>query len=157
MAETSFHRLTPRLNTPVGKSGIKVALFTGCIIDKVFPRIANDVIEVFKHHGIGLYIPEGQGCCGIPALASGDRETFTKLVDHHIRLFEREKFDYLVTACATCTSTIKKLWPTIYKNPTSGVKKQLDRLSEKTMDINQFLVDRVNPDFFKAPSRDREK
>jgi glycolate oxidase iron-sulfur subunit len=143
MAEKSFHRLTPRLNTPPGKSGIKVALFTGCIIDKVFPRIATDAMAVFKHHGIGLYIPDGQGCCGIPALASGDRKSFTKLVDHHIRLFDREKFDYLVTACATCTSTIKKLWPSIYEGTGSGIKAKIRELSEKTLDINQFLVNTV--------------
>jgi len=155
MAEKSFHRLTPRLNTPVGKSGIKVALFTGCIIDKVFPRIANDTIEVFKHHGIGLYIPDGQGCCGIPALASGDRETFTKLVDHHIRLFEREKFDYLVTACATCTSTIKKLWPSIYEGTGSGIKAKIRELSEKTLDINQLLVNNIQ--FPPLDTRDEKK
>ncbi|GAB6145835.1 (Fe-S)-binding protein [Desulfocicer niacini] len=144
MAKKSFHRLTPRLNTPPGKSGIKVALFTGCIIDKVFPRIADDVISVFKHHGIGLYIPDGQGCCGIPALASGDRESFTKLLEHHIRLFEREKFDYLITSCATCTSTIKKLWPSIYEGKDSGTKAKIRELSEKTLDVNQFLVNSIS-------------
>ena len=96
-----------------------------------------------KHHGIGLYIPDGQGCCGIPSLASGDRKTFTRLVDHHIRLFDREKFDYLVTACATCTSTIKKLWPSIYEGNASGIKAKIRALSEKTLDINQFLVNTI--------------
>ena len=72
-------------------------------------------------------------------------------------LFQREKFDILITACATCTSTIKKLWPAVYKNAASGVKEQLNRLSEKTMDINQFLVDRVKPDFDLESSADPDK
>ncbi|MBA3011385.1 MAG: (Fe-S)-binding protein [Proteobacteria bacterium] len=159
MAKNPFHKSLADLSrTPLAKgnkkdSGLRALFFTGCLIDKIFPNVAHASVKVLTHHGVGLSIPQGQGCCGIPALASGDRETFTRLVDHHLDLFKNEKFDVLITACATCTSTIKKLWPTLYKNPTSGVKEQLDALSQRTMDINQFLVDRVKPDFGKdAPS-----
>jgi glycolate oxidase iron-sulfur subunit len=151
MAKTPFHEsLTdPGRKDPGSASGkgLRALLFTGCLIDKVFPNIAHASVRVLTHHGVALTIPRGQGCCGIPALAAGDRDTFTRLVDHHLDLFRQEEFDVLVTACATCTSTIKKLWPTIYKNPSSGVTEQLKKLSGKTMDINQFLVDRVKPDF----------
>jgi glycolate oxidase iron-sulfur subunit len=125
---------------------LKAAIFTGCLIDKVFPNVARSAIKVLDHHGVGMSIPAGQGCCGIPALASGDRETFTRLVDHNLALFHKERFDVLVTACATCTSTIKKLWPSVYKDASSGVKEQLAELADKTMDINQFLVDKVAPE-----------
>jgi glycolate oxidase iron-sulfur subunit len=91
---------------------------------------------------VGLYIPEGQGCCGIPALASGDRETFDRLVEHNLRLMEAGKFDFLVTACATCTSTIKKLWPALSRDR-GGRHAAISRLSEKTLDINQFLVNSI--------------
>ncbi len=121
-----------------------MAFFTGCIIDKVFPSIGNDFIDVFKYHEVGITIPRGQGCCGIPALASGDMATFEKLVEYHVDLFDREEFDYLVTACATCTSTIKKLWPSIYEGKSSGVREKIKKLSEKTLDVNQFLVNNVN-------------
>lgn len=143
MAGKSFHRTIPTVNFPPGRSGLRVAFFTGCIIDKVFPRIAKDLIDVFQYHGVGTWIPPGQGCCGIPALASGDKASFEKLVEYHVDLFDSEKFDYLVTACATCTSTIKKLWPTIYGGKASGTRDKIRRLSEKTLDINQFLVDKV--------------
>ncbi|MBF0467734.1 MAG: (Fe-S)-binding protein [Desulfamplus sp.] len=134
---------TSIINTSAGKSGLKVAFFTGCIIDKIFPRIGKDVIDVFEFHGVGTCIPIGQGCCGIPALASGDMKSFEKLVEYHINLFAREKFDYMVTACATCTSTIKKLWPSIYKGSASKTREKIKELSQKTLDINQFLVNKV--------------
>jgi glycolate oxidase iron-sulfur subunit len=152
MAKSPFHKTLadlslkePTLVAGTG-SGLRALFFTGCLIDKIFPNVAHASVKVLTHHGVSLTIPQGQGCCGIPALAAGDRKTFTLLVDHHLELFKREKFDVLITACATCTSTIKKLWPSIYKDATSGVKEQLNQLSEKTMDINQFLVDRVKPD-----------
>ncbi|WDP84492.1 MAG: (Fe-S)-binding protein [Desulfobacter sp.] len=151
LADTPFHKELPNQGLKTKEKQIRAALFTGCLIDKVFPNIARSVIQVLDHHGVGITIPSGQGCCGIPALASGDRDTFTRLVDHHLALFEKENFNILVTACATCTSTIKKLWPAIYKNPDSGIKKRLDDLAAKTMDITQFLVDRVAPDVFSKP------
>lgn len=146
LARTSFHSALPEKATNASGTGLRVLFFTGCLIDKVFPRVAHASVKVLTHHGVSITIPKGQGCCGIPALASGDRDTFTRLVDHHLDLFQQETFDVLVTACATCTSTIKKLWPAVYKTPSDNVRERLTRLSEKTMDISQFLVDRVNPD-----------
>ncbi len=71
--------------------------------------------------------------------------SFESLVEHHIRLFKKEKFDYLVTACATCTATIKKFWPLMYRGQSSGFKRYLKELSEKTLDINQFLINNCLP------------
>lgn len=159
MAGNPFHRALPAKNMESSRSGLKVLFFTGCLIDKVFPNIAHASMKVLTHHGVAITIPEGQGCCGIPALAAGDQATFTKLVDLHLDLFEKEKFDFLVTACATCTATIKKLWPAVYRDASGSKKEQLERLSEKTMDINQFLVDRVKPDFdsIKPSGRENER
>jgi glycolate oxidase iron-sulfur subunit len=146
LSTTPFHKNLPKKRLTDTGSGLRVALFTGCLIDKIFPNVAHASLQVLSHHKVGVVIPAGQGCCGIPSLASGDRDSFTRLVDHNLALFEKEHFDVLVTACATCTSTIKKLWPTVYKNPSRDIQQKLTALSEKTMDINQFLVDRVGID-----------
>ncbi|HCY87965.1 MAG TPA: (Fe-S)-binding protein [Desulfobacteraceae bacterium] len=150
LAKTPFHKEIPKDGFRKKGKKLKAAIFTGCLIDKVFPNVARSAIKVLDHHGVGMSIPAGQGCCGIPALASGDRETFTRLVDHNLALFRQERFDVLVTACATCTSTIKKLWPSVYKDASSGVKEQITELAGKTMDINQFIVDNVAPELSEA-------
>jgi glycolate oxidase iron-sulfur subunit len=143
LSPNPFHKTLPEKGGAPPGSGPKAAFFTGCLIDKIFPGVAHASLKVLSHHNVGVVIPPGQGCCGIPSLASGDRDSFTRLVDHNLALFEKHDFDVLVTACATCTSTIKKLWPSVYKNPSPGMQKKLTALSEKTMDINQFLVDQV--------------
>ncbi|MDY0040133.1 MAG: (Fe-S)-binding protein, partial [Desulforhabdus sp.] len=136
-----FHRLVPSLDTPPGASGYKVGLFIGCIIDKVLPRIGNAALHVLEHHGTGLFIPEKLGCCGIPALSSGDTATFNKLVRHNLAALDPQDFDYLLTACATCTSTINKLWPTMAEELGQEELKRATSLAGKTLDISQFLVD----------------
>jgi len=143
LAGTPFHSKTPYLNTDGGASGIKAAFFVGCLIDKIFPKVAEATIEVLKHHGVGIYLPEAQGCCGIPAASSGDTESFKRLVQYNLKIFEAEKFDYLVTACATCTSTIKEMWPVLIGKEPEELVAGVKRISEKTLDIHQFLVAKV--------------
>jgi glycolate oxidase iron-sulfur subunit len=140
LAKVPFHRQVPGMDRPAGQSGLKVALFTGCLIDKMFPNIAHSTLRVLEHLGVGLFLPENQGCCGIPALSSGDLDTFVKLLDHNLARFADGDFDVLVTACATCTSTIHEIWPTMADE---RHREAARRLAEKTMDINQFLINKA--------------
>ena len=143
LAEVPFHRMIPYLNSNRGRSGIKVAFYVGCLIDKIFPKVAKDVIDVLNYHEVGIFMPEGQGCCGIPAISSGDTVTFNRLVRHNLEIFDTEKFDYLVTSCATCTSTIKEIWPMMAAKDSGYVKSRVAKIAQKTLDINQFLVSKV--------------
>jgi len=140
LAPKPFHRILPSLNTEPGRSGIKVGFFIGCLIDKIYPRIAQAVIDVLEYHGVGVFMPKGQGCCGMPAISSGDAVTFDSLVRYNLEKFATEKVDYIVTACATCTFAIRKIWPVMVRQDSSGLKRRVERLAEKTMDINRFLV-----------------
>jgi glycolate oxidase iron-sulfur subunit len=115
----------------------------GCLIDKVFPSVAEAVLSIFEHHGVGLLMPGSQACCGIPALSSGDIKTYDQLVRRNLALFNPESFDYLVTACATCSSTLKKMWPLMAVEYPEAEKAQIAALADKTLDISQFLVEKV--------------
>ena len=138
LAKQPFHRLINRLETEPADQQPRVAFFVGCLIDKVFPRIGQAVVDVLDKNQVGLFVPEAQGCCGIPALSSGDLDTFQQLVTHNLNRFGEGDYDYLVTACATCTSTIKKIWPR-FVDPKQ--KTQVAALAEKTLDISQLIVD----------------
>ncbi|OQY50226.1 MAG: (Fe-S)-binding protein [Desulfobacteraceae bacterium 4572_89] len=156
------HRhMVPLSNTPFSSQinemdfrekgkGLRVAFFTGCLIDKVFPNIAHSVMDVLTHFKARVFIPENQGCCGIPALASGDMKTFKKLLAFHVNLFSARDFDYLVTACATCSSTIINLWPTLLQGQginDPGIGKLLEKaavIAEKTVDISWLMAKRFD-------------
>lgn len=141
LARESFHSKVASLDTPAGKSGLKAAFFPGCVSDKLFPNVAEASVKVFNRHGVGIYMPEAQACCGIPALASGDRGTYDALLRHNLKLFTSGRFDYLVTPCATCTATIKEIWPKLADTYSAEERAQIAELHDKTMDISQFLVD----------------
>ncbi|MCW7752611.1 (Fe-S)-binding protein [Desulfobotulus sp. H1] len=143
LADRAFRKTHPFLDTPAGSSGLKVAFYPGCLVDKMYTGIGDAVIKVLRHHGVGIYLPENQGCCGMPSLASGDTKSFEKLVSHNLETFSGSHFDVLVTPCATCTATLKKVWPMMAENLGMKDQARIEAFSRKVMDINQFLVDKV--------------
>jgi glycolate oxidase iron-sulfur subunit len=145
LAPEPWHLQVPRQNTAPGASGLKVAFFVGCLIDKIFPQVGQATLKVLDHHGVGVYLPAGQGCCGIPALSGGDTQTFKDLVRLNLKLLTDPAFpcDYLVTSCATCTSTITKLWPLMMQDASPEEQQMVADLAARTLDISQFLVDKV--------------
>ena len=141
----AFHE---RLDTPGFENldfrkngkGVRAVFFVGCLIDKAFPNVAFSTVAVLKHFRTQVLIPPGQGCCGIPALAAGETGTFERLVRAHVDLFSGLTFDYLVTACATCSSTIIKLWPALIKD--AALKEKAAKIAERTVDISWLMVRR---------------
>jgi glycolate oxidase iron-sulfur subunit len=159
MAPVPFHKMDIHIPKFPPPAGPRVLFFVGCLLDKFFPDTAKTIMEVLAYHGARVIIPKDQGCCGIPMLSSGDQESFNRLVDYHLGRFNTEKFDYLVTGCATCTATIKKIWPSMAETQSQQRTESLASLAEKTYDISQFLVniigvshprDTLNPDASKS-------
>ncbi len=141
LATQPLRHLVGALATPAGPGGLRVAFFPGCVVDKMFPTVGTAVIKALEHHGVGIDLPANQSCCGIPVLSSGDRHGFNRLVEQNVTLFASLDATALVTPCASCTATIKELWPRLYDGDRQ-IGAQLDKLAEKTMDISEFLVDR---------------
>jgi glycolate oxidase iron-sulfur subunit len=120
-------------------SGPRVLFFVGCIVDKLFPDVARGALDALARSACHIIVPQDQGCCGMPAISAGDLFTFTRLVRHHVSLFERQNYDYLVTACATCTMAIRTLWPKLCRPVSRELAAHAARIADKTMDMTEFL------------------
>ncbi|MEN8210842.1 MAG: (Fe-S)-binding protein [Thermodesulfobacteriota bacterium] len=144
LKKKSFNKTLNGRDLIIKGKDVKVAFFTGCLIDKMLPDIAQSVIDVLKYFNAHIFIPFNQGCCGIPAIASGDIKTFKTLVKTNVKLFLKQDFDYLVTACATCTSTIINLWPSLLKDEDTDLLKQINDLAHKTVDISWLMEKRFD-------------
>lgn len=127
-------KITKNINKD--KTSLNVAFFAGCLVDKMMPEVGLSCIKALEHHGVNVSVFKDEGCCGMPALASGDIESFNKLVEHNSDLFSREDFDYIVTACATCTFAINRLWTVMYNG---DARSKVESIAEKTIDITQFI------------------
>jgi glycolate oxidase iron-sulfur subunit len=131
------------LDTPRGKSGLKVAFYYGCMADKIFTSVGHAVLKVMEHHGVGVYMPTDQVCCGVPSLASGDMKSFEDLVRMNLAVLARGDFDYIITPCATCTSAFHHIWPLMGTGLSPEHRRQIEQLIPKSMDVNAFIVDKL--------------
>jgi glycolate oxidase iron-sulfur subunit len=143
LAAVPFHRQPRKENPKARCSGIKAAFFYGCLIDKVYPEIGQAVLKSLDHFEVDVVLPEGQGCCGIPALSAGDRQTFNQLVVYNLDRLAGQPVDVLVTACPTCAVTIKKIWPVMSQDLDAEQKSRIESWAKKTVDITDFLVRQV--------------
>ena len=144
LAASSLHKRISRFSTEPGVlvSETRVAFFPGCLIDKSLPGIGEATLRSLKHHGVEAVIPDALGCCGIPAAASGDGETFDALVRRNLEMLSAAPFDYVITACATCAFTMRKLWPALAKGLSAAEKARAVEIAGRTVDISEFLVNR---------------
>ncbi|MDR2142015.1 MAG: (Fe-S)-binding protein [Deltaproteobacteria bacterium] len=158
LPKASFSSKRGALNIPAGSSGIKVALFPGCVPDKLFANLSEATLKILRYHGVGIFMPENLVCCGIPSLASGDSQGFLGLTSQNLKALSKQPFDYLVTPCATCAANIKDNWPRFLDKYGEEEKKAVAALVSKTMDITQFLVSALKVEFKPAePKNDAKK
>ncbi len=121
-----------------------VLFFPGCMGDKLYVSTTEACVKILKHHGLGVKIPKNMSCCGIPALASGDADAFNTMLKQNLALLKNVKFDYFITACASCTETVKKFWSEYADTPEAA--KQAASIGSRTMDISDFLVNVLRVD-----------
>jgi glycolate oxidase iron-sulfur subunit len=122
-----------------GSGQPNITLFAGCMIAYAYPKVGRAVMEVLHHHGVAVTVPKGQVCCGLPALASGDTESFERAKRQNLDILRATNGGAIVTACASCGSTLKEYY-------------QQD-LPVKVYDFSEFLVDQVE---FRSPQRASE-
>ncbi len=152
LAKQSLHSKYGTIDTPAGKSGLRVLFFPGCVADKMYTSAGEACLKVFKHHGVGVWMPAAQACCGIPALSAGDRVAYDKMVRYNADLFGDGQYDYIVAPCGSCISTIHELWPQFAGEYPADVREKIASIAAKAMDINQFVVDVLGVKPGKAPA-----
>lgn len=137
LAKKPFHK---RFNSNNNNSKINVLFFYGCVIDRILTSIGEATVSVLDHFHVNTFIPEKLVCCGLPALVSGDMKGFIMLLRQQIKTMAHIPFDYIITACATCSYTLKELWKEYSYRLSIDEREIILSFSNKTLDVNEFLV-----------------
>jgi Fe-S oxidoreductase len=132
-----------QLRKPENGSGAKVAIYSGCLIDYVYPEIGLSMAEVIAQAGMRVEAPEGQMCCGFPPLHDGDRKTAIEMAKANIGALERSNPDYIVTGCPTCLEAIKISYPDLLADEPVWAGRA-KAIAEKSWDFSKFAADRLH-------------
>ena len=126
----------------VNNPKMRVALFTGCMINYFYTDIGRAVIEVLAEQNIEVVIPKGQGCCGIPASVNGDVVSACVMAKRNLRAFEKLGAEALVVACSSCGTAWKHVYGELLENDPE-FKALADKWAGKSYDIAEFLIHQV--------------
>ncbi len=122
-----------------GKEIMRVGLFVGCVSNYLFPRISRSALDIFLRHGVSVYIPPSQRCCGLPAFGSGDEETPVSLAQKNIEAFAEEGLEKIVAPCASCASMLKLNYPLLF-DEADPFRARAMAFSSKITDASEFLA-----------------
>jgi len=128
--------------TLVKNPKMRVAFFTGCMINYFYTDIGRAVVEVLTENDIEVVIPKFQACCGIPASVNGDVGSARTLAKRNLRAFERMGADALVVACSSGGTAWKHVFGELLENDPE-LKPLADKWAKKSYDISEFLIHQV--------------
>ncbi|OPY68343.1 MAG: Lactate utilization protein A [Syntrophorhabdaceae bacterium PtaU1.Bin034] len=129
------------------KAKMKVGFFMGCATDFVYPDLGLKLIDFLTKHGVEVVVPKEQNCCGAAVYFSGDFETGRMLAEANIKAFK--DVDTIVTACGTCSSTLKDYQKYLPDN--EDQQKRYEAFEKKIKDSTEFVIDvlKIKPESLK--------
>ena len=110
----------------------RVAVFTGCSINYIFPHFGESLLNVLQRLNYEVILPKGETCCGSPLRTLGLVDEAVEQAKKNHRVFSRLKVDAILSLCPTCTMTLKYEYP-----------KMIGRGLDRAMDISTFFIDKL--------------
>lgn len=114
------------------KVRLRVAYFTGCMTNYVYHETGRALLNVLAVNRVQVVMPE-QLCCGMPALAAGDRASALFIAQQNVESLLGEDVDYIVTDCASCGEMLQH-YGEFLATPRAR------EFSRRVVDINRLLV-----------------
>ena len=128
-----------KISKKLEKPEKRIAFFSGCTIDFVFPETGESVFKVLQNLGMEVIFPEGQSCCGKPVIALGDVETTKKIAKENIRALESQNPDVIIAACPTCTESLQHYAELLHDDPEWGPK--AEAMAKKVREFCSFVAE----------------
>lgn len=137
IAPKPFRDIIGELEQDVKDPKGTIGIFTGCLLDFVYTDIATDVVKGLNMLGYKVEMPMDQSCCGAPATYMGDEENAKKAGAINVEGLNADKYDYIVSACPTCTHALRDYGEMFKDDPELAAKAA--EISKKTFDFCKLV------------------
>jgi len=140
IAETPFRDWWKDNRPYVEKPKHRVALFSGCVQDFVYPEQMQAAVKVFEANGVSMEYPMEQSCCGLPVQMMGEMKASRDVAIQNLRAFETGAYDYIITLCASCAAHLKHNYAKLVMDK-PALKIKADEFASKVIDYSSFVRD----------------
>lgn len=115
----------------------RVGLFVTCLVDLMRPSVGFAAARLIEDAGCTVVVPDGQTCCGQPAMNAGDRKTARDLALQTVRSFE--DCDFVVAPSGSCAATLRVHYPKLFKGA-GDTEFVVNAFSERVFELTEFLA-----------------
>jgi iron-sulfur cluster protein len=155
VADKAFRDRWETIRPRVAKADLKVALFSGCVQDFVYPEQMEAAVSVIaSKKGVAMEYPMGQSCCGLPLMMMGEKKAGRELAAHNMNAIDAQDFDYIVTMCASCASYLKHGYKRLFADDPAMAYKAA-QFGHRVIDFSSFVRDvlGLTDENFAGPSK----
>jgi glycolate oxidase iron-sulfur subunit len=132
------HGRLPEVLPAEGPRRARVALFTGCVADALFPETNLATARVLQKNGCEVWVPRAQGCCGALHYHSGLEEPAREFAAANSTVFGREAVDAIVVNAAGCGAMLKDYGHLLHDTPAAEAGRMF---AGKVRDVSEFLAE----------------
>lgn len=122
----------------IRRSTNRVTLFIQCIVDGIYPEVAESMVRIFDRLNIPVDYPADQTCCGQPAFNSGYRTAARRAARHFIRVFEKSPL--IVCPSGSCVAMVRHHYRELFADEPAWLARA-DAVAHKTYELTEYLVD----------------
>jgi glycolate oxidase iron-sulfur subunit len=126
-----------RVRRPRGR----VAFFPGCVINFTATEIGHATISALHKLEVEIVLPDEAPCCGIPLLSVGEREGAKRVARDVIRRYGSLDVDAIVTACASCGTTLRDTYPLLLADTEDAEAARA--FAARVMDVTEYVTART--------------
>jgi L-lactate dehydrogenase complex protein LldE len=124
---------------------VRIALFTTCLVDAVFPQAARATVLLLERLGHEVDVPAGQACCGQMHINSGFQKQALPIVRNHVRTFAPVldgEWDAVVAPSGSCVAATHHQQAMVARRAGDEQLAGLaDAVAARTYELSQLLVD----------------
>jgi iron-sulfur cluster protein len=129
-------RIAPRVSNP----RCRVALFSGCVQDFVYPGQLEAAVNLLAAEQVDVAFPMDQSCCGLPVEMMGEKEAAEDVARQNVAAMDADRFDHIITLCASCASHLKNAYPRILGKDRVWQQRAAD-FAAKVLPFSVFMHD----------------
>ncbi len=116
----------------------KVTLFVQCIVDTMYPEVAESMVDVLEGLGLDVDCPTEQTCCGQPAFNSGHQKVARAAAEKFITLFENSQT--IVSPSGSCVNMVRNHYQDLFKDEPAMLAR-VKAIGERTFEFTEYIVD----------------
>lgn len=121
---------------------MRIALFSTCIVDAMYPKVALATTHILERLGHEVSYPAGQGCCSQMHVNSGYVDDAYPVVKNHVNTFTAAQCDYIVAPSGSCVASVGHQQPGVARAcGDEATAQKAENVAKKTYELAQFLTD----------------